>query len=45
MTVKNLRDERGPLDKQFYPTHFFLFQPSEGDRGQKPSVLNSLKVK
>ena len=44
MIVKNLRDERGPLANNFNPKHFFLFQPSEGDRGKKPSVLNALKV-
>ena len=34
MMVKNLRDDRGPLDKQRLPCAFF-FQPSEGDMGEK----------
>ena len=49
MMVKNLRDDRKHLNKQLLPgkiyhDHFFFFQPFEGDRGQKPSVLNALKV-
>ena len=44
MMVKNLRDDRGPLNKQLLPRPFFFFQLPEGDRGQKPSVLNALKV-
>ena len=34
MMVKNLKDDRGPLNKQLLSWAFFLFQPSEGDRGK-----------
>ena len=40
---KNLRDDRGHLEKQLTQSTF-LFQPFEGHRRQKPLVLNVLKV-
>ena len=39
-----MRADRGPVEKQLLPHPFCLFQPTEGDRGQKKMLVEVVQL-